>query len=255
MNRRSTSLRATEASHTVDERTHLAREPHTASPGQAQGNVPQTPTRTPWQAMATQATRHGRSTTAGKPVCYSRQSRVVPHDPSSPALDSRPAAEAGGNDNRGPGIACSSPPEGDNEGSRQIPRVLCSPTTACDRSHSTAAGNGGTSHEVSAPFGEISAAIVNVSVCLTDTIRSQGFSPSQRLYPAGASWLCFTPLPPIGFTAFRAFPAMVSREASRLPMLSCRYRVRPMHSKLCSRPRPGFRALLQPGIRHPYRHD
>jgi hypothetical protein len=36
-------------------------------------------------------------------------------------------------------------------------------------------------------------------VCLTDTVRSQGFSPSQRFDPARASWLCFAPHPPLGF--------------------------------------------------------
>jgi hypothetical protein len=42
--------------------------------------------------------------------------------------------------------------------------------------------------------------------CLTGTIRSQGFSPSQRFNPARALRLCFTSLPPLGFSAFRAFP-------------------------------------------------
>jgi hypothetical protein len=43
-------------------------------------------------------------------------------------------------------------------------------------------------------------------VCLTGTIRSQGFSPSQRFNPARALRLCFASHPPIGFLAFRAFP-------------------------------------------------
>jgi hypothetical protein len=47
----------------------------------------------------------------------------------------------------------------------------------------------------------------NVSLCLADTIRSQGFSPSQRFDPPRAWRLCFASLPPIGFLAFRAFPA------------------------------------------------
>jgi hypothetical protein len=42
--------------------------------------------------------------------------------------------------------------------------------------------------------------------CLTGTIRSQGFSPSQRFNPARALRLCFTSHPPIGFLASRAFP-------------------------------------------------
>lgn len=45
-----------------------------------------------------------------------------------------------------------------------------------------------------------------VPVCLTDTIRSRGFSPSQRFHPARALRLCFAPLPPLGFLASRAFP-------------------------------------------------
>jgi hypothetical protein len=47
-----------------------------------------------------------------------------------------------------------------------------------------------------------------VPVYLTDTVRSQGFSPSQRFDPARTLWLCFTPHPPLGFpVAFRAFPS------------------------------------------------
>jgi hypothetical protein len=47
-----------------------------------------------------------------------------------------------------------------------------------------------------------------VPVCLPDTIRSQGFSPSQRFDPARALWLCFAPHPPLGFlVASRAFPS------------------------------------------------
>jgi hypothetical protein len=45
-----------------------------------------------------------------------------------------------------------------------------------------------------------------VPACLTDTIRSQGFSPSQRFHPTRALRLCFASHPPIGFPAFRAFP-------------------------------------------------
>jgi hypothetical protein len=41
--------------------------------------------------------------------------------------------------------------------------------------------------------------IVDVSACLTDTFHSQGFSPSQRFDPTSTLWLCFKPLPPIGF--------------------------------------------------------
>jgi hypothetical protein len=49
-----------------------------------------------------------------------------------------------------------------------------------------------------------------VSECLADTIRSQGFSPSQRFEPARAVWLYFTPLPPIGFSTFRVFPTQTA---------------------------------------------
>jgi hypothetical protein len=63
-----------------------------------------------------------------------------------------------------------------------------------------------TSHGVRLPFDGITRTIVALAY-LTSTIRSQGFSPSQRFNPARASWFCFTPLPPIGFgLAFRAFP-------------------------------------------------
>jgi hypothetical protein len=44
------------------------------------------------------------------------------------------------------------------------------------------------------------------SVCLTDTVRPQGFSPSRRFDPARALWVCFAPLPPIGFGPSELFP-------------------------------------------------
>jgi hypothetical protein len=44
-------------------------------------------------------------------------------------------------------------------------------------------------------------------VYLTEAVRSRGFSPPQRFDPPRASWLCFTPHPPLGFVVvFRAFP-------------------------------------------------
>jgi hypothetical protein len=59
----------------------------------------------------------------------------------------------------------------------------------------------------SGPSGVSTWAIV-VLVCLSSTIRSQVFSPSQRFDPARALWLCFAPHPPLGFaSAFRAFPS------------------------------------------------
>jgi hypothetical protein len=45
-----------------------------------------------------------------------------------------------------------------------------------------------------------------VPVYLSGTVRSQGFSPSQRFHPARALRLCFASHPPLGFSAFRAFP-------------------------------------------------
>jgi hypothetical protein len=72
------------------------------------------------------------------------------------------------------------------------------------------------------PFGVCVWAIV-VPVCLTDTVRSRGFSPSQRLDPAQTSWLCFTPHPPLGFrTGLQSFSHSASRDVSRRPLLSCR---------------------------------
>lgn len=41
---------------------------------------------------------------------------------------------------------------------------------------------------------------------LSDTVRSQGFSPSQRFDPARASWPCFVPHPPLGFWPPELFP-------------------------------------------------
>jgi hypothetical protein len=67
-----------------------------------------------------------------------------------------------------------------------------------------------------------SAPVIVTPVCLTDAIRSQGFSPSQRFDPTGASWLCFKPLPPIGFGGLQSFSRLASRRASRHAVLSCR---------------------------------
>jgi len=58
----------------------------------------------------------------------------------------------------------------------------------------------------SSSFRRLSAWAVVAPGCLPGTIRSQGFSPSQRFNPARALRLCFAPHPPIGFLAFRAFP-------------------------------------------------
>jgi len=51
-----------------------------------------------------------------------------------------------------------------------------------------------------------SAWVIGVQRCLGCTVRSQGFSPSQRFTPTRASWLCFAPHPPIGFWSSELFP-------------------------------------------------
>jgi hypothetical protein len=58
------------------------------------------------------------------------------------------------------------------------------------------------------------ATVVVTSVCLTDAVRPQGFSPSRRFDPTGAVWLCFTPLPPIGFWPSELFPPNQPRRLS-----------------------------------------
>jgi len=75
----------------------------------------------------------------------------------------------------------------------------------------------------SLPFSEIRCADRYVTACLTVTFRSQGFAPSQRFGPRTSLRLCFTPLPLVGFSTFRAFSARISRDASRHPLLSCHW--------------------------------
>lgn len=58
---------------------------------------------------------------------------------------------------------------------------------------------------VRVPFGVQTRAIVEL-VCLTSSLRSQGFTPSQRFDPARALWPCFMPHPPLGFRPSRLFP-------------------------------------------------
>jgi len=69
-----------------------------------------------------------------------------------------------------------------------------------------AAGHPTTPSWGSFPFGEYSTGDRSVSVCLTDTVRPQGFSPSRRFDPARALWVYFTPHPPIGFRSSELFP-------------------------------------------------
>jgi len=79
------------------------------------------------------------------------------------------------------------------------------------------------SHGVRSPSAYRAQAIV-VPDCLTGTIRSQGFSPSQRFEPAWTVWLCFTPHPPMGFgNGLQSFSHSGSRAASRRSLLSCRF--------------------------------
>jgi hypothetical protein len=68
------------------------------------------------------------------------------------------------------------------------------------------AKNSDTSHGVQCLPTKSASRIVNASTCLTDAFRSQGFSPSQRLDPLEALWLCFAPLPSIGFEPSELFP-------------------------------------------------
>lgn len=95
--------------------------------------------------------------------------------------------------------------------------------------------------------------------CLTNTIRSQSFSPSQRFDPRTSLRLYFAPHPLIGFQTFRAFPTKASRCASRHSLLSCHYAL-PLHRMLCATascataPRSqgnaiDFKALLRLGVR------
>lgn len=58
----------------------------------------------------------------------------------------------------------------------------------------------------SVPFGGFSVDD-GLQRCLGCTVRSRGFSPSQRFSPIHTLWLYFTPHPPLGFLVFRAFPS------------------------------------------------
>jgi hypothetical protein len=98
----------------------------------------------------------------------------------------------------------------------------------------------------SAPLGEISSGGRDTSVCLTDAIRSQGFSPSQRFDPAWAWWLCFAPHPPTGFRPSELFPLSQSlRLSTPVALMSLgqlhafrtsRSALRPRSWTICTRP-------------------
>jgi hypothetical protein len=70
-----------------------------------------------------------------------------------------------------------------------------------------------------------SARVIGVQRCLGCTVRSQGFSPSQRFSPTRTSWLCFTPHPPLGFWSSELFPRRQPRYLSiSVALLSIRQR-------------------------------
>jgi len=70
-----------------------------------------------------------------------------------------------------------------------------------------------------------SAQVIGVQRCLGCTVRSQGFSPSQRFSPTRTSWLCFTPHPPLGFWSSELFPRRQPRYLSiSAALLSIRQR-------------------------------
>jgi hypothetical protein len=75
-----------------------------------------------------------------------------------------------------------------------------------------------------------------VPVCLTDTVRSRGFSPPQRFEPARASWLCFAPHPPIGFRPPEPFPLGQPRHLS-MPVALLPF----PPAEVSTRVAPGFR--------------
>jgi len=59
-----------------------------------------------------------------------------------------------------------------------------------------------------------SARVIGSQRCLGCAIRPQGFSPSRRLSPTRALWLCFAPHPPIGFWSSELFPLRQPRYLS-----------------------------------------
>jgi len=59
------------------------------------------------------------------------------------------------------------------------------------------------------------------------TFRSRGFAPPQRLTSPSPSWVCFTPVPLLGFP-LQGLPFRESRNASRRPLPSCRFTAHPL---------------------------
>jgi hypothetical protein len=110
-------------------------------------------------------------------------------------------------------------------------------------------GVGGTRRHLpwgSAPFGGKNQGDRTVLVCLPNTFRSQGFSPSQRFHPARAVWLCFTPLPPIGFRSSELFPLSQPWCLSTLVPLLSFEPARVVSSKLVSPLPPSSSAPMGP---------
>jgi len=101
------------------------------------------------------------------------------------------------------------------------------------------------------PFDGISDGDRYVPACLPGTIRSQGFSPSQRFHPTVASWLYFTPHPSLGFRPSEPFPhRKPPRLSTGLALLSLLHGINtPIETG--RQIRSDFRALLQRRIRHP----
>lgn len=91
-----------------------------------------------------------------------------------------------------------------------------------------------------------------VSVCLTDTIRSRSFSLPQRFNPSETSWLCFTPLPSVGFGPPELFPPSQPLHLSAPVALLLFGRVTDDGTNPTPiNPYRSSRALLRLSIRHP----
>lgn len=85
------------------------------------------------------------------------------------------------------------------------PVLRTQPLTRTDRIRKEMVVIGDTFHGVRFLSAE-SARVIGLQRCLGCTVRSRGFSPSQRLSPTRALRLCFTPHPPIGFRSSEPFP-------------------------------------------------
>jgi hypothetical protein len=102
----------------------------------------------------------------------------------------------------------------------------------------------------SVPFDENSRGDRCASAYLTDTFRSQGFSPSQRFDPTVALRLCFAPLPPIGFRPSELFPPGQPRclSAPRALLPSGRQISRISQRRMASRPTRSLRNFHRPRL-------